>query len=117
MGIELKALLIGLGFAAVLGVLVARSSNRREKIYGGVVAQVFHYIGGGLFAATPIVVIVSLVLHGGFALAFPMAVGFLAASYAALVLFAIIENPAYKQALAKRVDKGWTEQDARQSGL
>ncbi len=117
MGKELQALLIGLALAAVLGYFTARSSAKREKIYGGTLALVFHYIGAGLFAATLPVVLVSLLLKGGFALAFPMAVGFLAASYLALVIFAYIEYPVYSAEERKKTERGWTEQDARASGL
>lgn len=117
MGMDLQALLIGLAFAAVLGYFTARSSARREKIYGGTLARVFHYVGAGLFAATLPVVIVSLLLKGGFRLAFPMAVGFLVVSFLVLVAFAYVEYPLYAAEQRKKAEQGWTEQDARSSGL
>ncbi|MBZ0302898.1 MAG: hypothetical protein K8J31_24345 [Anaerolineae bacterium] len=109
----LLALIIGLGFGLVLGYFVARSSARREKIYGGQVAQIFHYIGAAAVTGVLPVVIASLVLRGGFGLAFPLAVSFMVSGFLALILFAIVEQPARSQVETR----GWTEQDARTSGL
>jgi hypothetical protein len=114
---ELQALLIGLAMAAILGYFTARSSNRREKIYGGTAAQIFHYIGAGLFAATPPTVLLTLILGGEFLQAVLTAVAFLAVSYGCLVAFAVIERPLYEAEQRKKQERGWTEQDARTSGL
>ena len=107
------ALLIGLGFALVLGYFVARSSARREKIYGGQAAHALNYIASAGVAGTLPVVLASLILRGGFGLAFPLAVSFMVVSLISLVIFAIIELPAR----SKATGQGWTEQDARTSGL
>jgi hypothetical protein len=119
MGKEQIVLLVGLAFAVVFGFLTARSSNRREKIYGGLLAQIFHYIGAGSFVAVLPVVLTSLIVGGGFKLAFPLGIGFLATSLIALVVFAIFERPALEA--AKRTleaeDRGWTKEDAISSGL
>jgi uncharacterized membrane protein (DUF485 family) len=116
---EQIALLVGLAFAVVFGFLTARSSNKREKIYGGLLAQVFHYIGAGSFVAVLPVVLTSLIVGGGFKLAFPMGVGFLVTSLVALVVFAIFERPALEAAKRKikTEDRGWTKEDAISSGL
>jgi hypothetical protein len=45
--------------------------------------------------------------------AFPLALSFMVAGFLALVIFAIIEQPARSVQLSK----GWTEQDARTSGM
>ena len=88
------ALLIGLGFGLVLGYFVARGSARREKIYGGPVAYALNYIASaGVVGVLP-VVLASLILRGGFGLAFPLAVSFMVVSLIALVIFAVIEQPA-----------------------
>jgi hypothetical protein len=116
---EQIALLVGLAFAVVFGFFTARSSNRREKIYGGLLAQAFHYIGAGSFVAVLPVVLVSLIVGGGFNLAFPMGVGFLVTSLAALVIFAFFERPALEAAKRSEAaeDHGWTKEDAISSGL
>jgi ABC-type sulfate transport system permease component len=59
------------------------------------------------------VVLASLILGGGFELAFPLALSFMLTSLISLVIFATIEQPAREKA----VNQGWTEQDARTSGL
>jgi cyanate permease len=107
------ALGIGLTFALIFGIFVARGSNQREPIHGGPLAQVFHYIGSSGVAGTLPVVLASLILGGGFGMAFPLALSFMATSLIALVIFAAIEQPARQNI----EDRGWTEQDARTSGL
>lgn len=113
MDTPLQALLIGLGFGLVLGGFTARSSARREKIYGGRAALAFHYIGASAVTGVLPVVIASLILGGGFGTAFPLALSFMLTGFLALVIFAVIEQPARSSHLAK----GWTEQDARTSGM
>ncbi|HLV36099.1 MAG TPA: hypothetical protein VKY59_13325 [Spirillospora sp.] len=107
------AFLIGLGFALVLGYFTARGSARREKIYGGQAALIFHYIGAATVTGVLPVVLASLILGGGFGLAFPLAVSFMLTGFVALLIFAAIERPARSQHVAR----GWTEHDARTSGL
>lgn len=113
MDTPLLALLIGLGFGLVLGYFTARSSARREKIYGGQAAMIFHYIGAAAVTGVLPVVLSSLILGGGFGTAFPLAISFMLTGFLSLVIFAIIEQPARSVQLAK----GWTEQDARTSGM
>jgi hypothetical protein len=107
------ALLIGLACALGLGYFTARGSARREKIYGGQLALVFHYLGAAAMTGVLPVVLASLILGQGFGLAFPLGVSFLATSFVALLLFAVIERPAR----ARHQKHGWTEHDARTSGL
>ncbi len=109
------ALLIGLGCAAVLGYFTARSSARREKIYGGQAARIFHYIGAAAVTGVLPVVLASLILGGGFGTAFPLAVSFMLTGFVALVIFAVIEQPARSR--QGQTARGWTEHDARTSGL
>ena len=111
------ALLIGLGFALILGYLTARGSQRREPIYGGRLAQILHYIGAAGVTGILPVVLASLILRGGFALAFPLALSFMGTSLVALLLFALIEYPARELAQQAAQERGWTEEDARSSGL
>ncbi|RMG89842.1 MAG: hypothetical protein D6712_01050 [Chloroflexi bacterium] len=114
---ELLTLVIGLALAAVLGFFTARSSQRREPIYGGILAKAFHYIGAGLFVAiAPTVLISALVLKTGHMI-IPLILGFAASSYVALFIHAIFERPAYEEALRRREERGWTAEDAQTSGL
>jgi hypothetical protein len=113
MDTPLLAFLIGLGCGLVLGYFTARSSAKREKIYGGQTALIFHYIGAAAVTGVLPVVLASLILGGGFRTAFPLALSFMVTGFLALVVFAIIEQPARSAQLSK----GWTEQDARTSGM
>lgn len=109
----LLALLIGLAFAVVFGYYVAQRSSRQQKIQGGAAAQVFHYIGAAGVAGILPVVLASLILGQGFRTAFPLALAFLATSWLALLLYAIIERPARAKTNTK--DTSWTREDARKS--
>ncbi len=113
MNTPLLALIIGLGFGLTLGYFTARSSAKREKIYGGQQALIFHYIGASAVTGVLPVVLASLILGGGFGTAFPLAVSFMITGFLALVIFAAIEQPAR----STQTSKGWTEQDARTSGM
>ncbi len=117
MNSELLTLIVGVVLAVVLGFFTARSSHRREPIYGGLMAKVFHYIGAGLFVAiAPTVLISALILKTGH-LIIPLVLGFAASSYIALLIHAIFERPAYEAALRAREARGWTAEDAQTSGL
>lgn len=113
---ELITILIGLGLAIVLGLLTARSSNRRDKIHGGPLAHFFHYIGAGMFVAVPPMVLASAIYtHLDFGAILLIVVGFFIVSYVSLLIYAYVERPALARVQAE--DRGWTEADARTSGL
>ena len=115
MGIPEKALLVGLIVGAFFAYFVARRSLREEKVYGGVLAQVFHFLGVLAFCMTLPTVITTLILHGGFGTAFPLGIGCVAAAFIALIIFAVIEQPA--RAKIEPEDDAWTEAKARASGM
>jgi hypothetical protein len=113
-----QVILICLVFAVVFGPLAARSSNRRATIYGGLIAQIFHFIGAAALVSVLPAVIAGLVLGGGFRAGVPVAVGLLVISLSSLVVFAIFEQPTLNAVEAQKGDdQGWTEEDARSSGL
>jgi hypothetical protein len=109
----LVALFVGIMVAIVFGFFVARRSTRHDKIYGGTFARVFHFIGAAGVTGILPVVLITLILGGGFRTAFPIAMSFLAVSWLGLLAYAIVERPA--RAKLKQQDQGWTEQDARAS--
>jgi peptidoglycan/LPS O-acetylase OafA/YrhL len=112
-----QALTISLVFGIVVGALTARSSYRREPIYGGVLAHVLHIAGAIAYAAVLPAVLSALILGGGFRTAAPLALALVATSLLALTLFAVVERPVRNQRLNERDESGWTEEDARTSGL
>lgn len=104
-------------FAVVFGPLLTRASIRLKPIHGGMLAHIFHFIGATAMVAVVPAVIAALVFGGGFKLAFPFALALMLGGLLAMVFFAIIEHPAMTAYEASRKDRGWTEQDARSSGL
>jgi MFS family permease len=110
-------LLVGAAFAVVFGPLTARSTERREKIYGGTVARVLNLIASVLFVAIVPTVLTGVILGHGF-LGLPYALAYFLASFIVLLIYAMIERPAREANVTERsIVQGWTEQDARSSGL
>lgn len=112
-------LLIGGSFALIFGPRVARSTQNRETLYGGLPSQIFNMIACMAFVAMPVTVLTGLLTHYGFR---TVIVGFslLGVCLLATVGYAIFEKPAHEQ-LSPKVQRSalnsWTEEDARKSGL
>lgn len=115
MAIWQESLLIGLVLGTVLALFVIPRSIKKEPIYGGLPSQVLHVIGAVLFSAVLPTVIVTLIRHGGFGTAFPLAIGLVALAYVVLCVFAVIELPA--KAKNQPAEEVWTEEKARASGM
>jgi hypothetical protein len=115
--VTLQTITICIIFAAIFGPLTARSSMRRAPIYGGVLAKAFHLLGASAIIGVVPGVITALILGGGFGVAFPVALLFLAIGFGTLLLFAIFERPARTLHLVQEQSRGWTAEDARTSGL
>jgi hypothetical protein len=108
------ALLVGLILGSIFAVYVSRRSSRDEKIYGGALAHIFHYLGALGFCMTLPTVITNVILHGGFLQAILLGFGLVIAAFIALLVFAVVENPARPAVLEEEV---WTEEKARSSGM
>ncbi|MCU0513976.1 MAG: hypothetical protein MUE40_15575 [Anaerolineae bacterium] len=116
-------------FGLVFGVLTARSSNKREKLRGGAVARFFHFSACALMAAlTPAVLVMAVFMHpewvtiGGISIApivqmLGIAVALAALAVLLLIPYALLEQPARAAWEQQQIDQGWTEKDARTSGL
>ena len=119
--------LIALGL--YLGWRVNRHSMQREPVYGGWPAVLFNFLSAAFFAAIfPTVCMSVLVLHPDMVeiagiIVNPIiliAVIFALLSLVSALLFAIVERAPLERAQkeqAKRESQGWTEQDAKTSGL
>jgi len=104
-------------FGLIAGIFVSQTSKKREAIHGGMMADIFNYISSSIFAAsTPTVLVCVLVLDTGIIVAIAMGLTLFLSSLAVLMLYAVFERPAILKA-QKAEDTGWTEQDARTSGL
>lgn len=112
----LETLAVAAVFGVVLGPLLARSSARREKIYGGTAAQVFHLLGAVAMMGLLPGVIAGVILRIPFVTTFSIALGLLALCFAALLVFAVLEKPS-RPAPQALEDRGWTAEDARTSGM
>lgn len=109
-------LLIVLALIAVFCVPLARTSSRRDKIYGGAAAQIFHFIGAASYVGVFPSALFGSFLVGPLELGIPLALGFLGITLVSLLLYAVFEQPAKaKRQPAK--DQGWTAEDALKSGL
>ena len=124
---------IGLTALIVLGLYlgwrVNRHSIQREPVYGGAFSVFFNYLSGLFFAAIfPTVCMSVLVLHPEmvniagitFNPIVLIVVFFALLSLLSAILFAIVERAPLERALkerAARAPQGWTEQDAKTSGL
>lgn len=112
-----------------LGRLVHRRSLQQQPVHGGGVARFFNFLSGLCFVAIlPTVCASVLFLHpelinvAGMTLnpLIPIVLGLAALSLLLSFLFALVEKaPAARdhQEKARRERQGWTEEDARSSGL
>ncbi len=112
---SLIALLIIIASMVIFSVPVARRSSHRNKIYGGGIAKAFHFV-----AITAYVGVLPAFLCGSFLAgpkAFGLPVGFalLVIAFASLIIHAVAERPSRVNVSSE--DRGWTEEDARTSGL
>lgn len=116
-------------FGIVMGVFAARSSNQREKLHGNQVARFFHYVACGLLSSiAPSVLVMALIIHphwidiAGLAVApivqmLAIALAMMGLALVCLMIFAVLEKPAKEAWQQAQIDRGWTEKDARESGL
>ncbi|RPJ02357.1 MAG: hypothetical protein EHM39_02045 [Chloroflexi bacterium] len=88
----LISLFIGIALGLVLGIKIARDSNKKQPVRGGVVAQVIHYLAcSGLTGMLPFI-IAGLIVGLPFLVLFGTAVGFLVMTGVFLLLLAVFER-------------------------
>lgn len=111
-----QALMIGIAIGAVLGIFIARQSTRKNSIHGGILAQMFHFLGVVAISSTFPTVISGLIIGTGFLPAVVMALSLFVGGFVLLLGYAVFEKPARDQ-LPQEEDRGWTAEDALTSGL
>lgn len=109
-------LLLGILFGLGLGIRTEQSSSKREPVYGGGSARFFHYLMSATATAMP-VTIIACAIAGGIIFAIVVAVCLATTLWGSALAFASVERSARETALAQKAAQGWTEQDARTSGL
>ena len=112
-------LILGVPFSIWVGLYIARKSLKEKPVYGGAAARTAHNIGAiGASAGAIYLPFVPILFILGRSVQWALVLGIasLLIGLASLLVFAVLERPA----LAKRApqeDRGWTEEDARKSGL
>jgi len=102
----------------VLGYTTSRSSKQRESLHGGAAAEFFHFLNAGLVAMiAPTMLTCIFVLRLHLTELLIIAVSLFGLGLISSILHAVFEKPAIALALANAEDAGWTEEDARTSGL
>ena len=106
-------------FGVVFGWLTHKAAIKREKITTkDPLALTFHYLACAIMAAlTPGVLGMIIFLHIPLPTALLIAVAMFAVAFLLMLPFANAEQPALVQARAAQEERGWTEKDARESGL
>lgn len=113
---QISILAVGLVFGVLIGIPLSLSSFKKEAVYGGFIAKIFNTLGAILFAGVLPGVLYGIFFGHGLA-AFPIAVAMMIGSLLSFLLFAIVEYPAKQRLEPKSDEEGWTEADARSSGL
>jgi hypothetical protein len=111
-----EAFLISLVISLFLAAYVALISHRADQVRGGALAHVLHYLGAIGVVGTLPGGIAAIARGGGILGIVMVAVAFVLIAVVFLWLYAMVEKPA-RDLLAQQEDHGWTEKDARTSGL
>jgi uncharacterized membrane protein (DUF485 family) len=120
----INTLILCIAFGIVFGPLTARSARRREPIYGGLLAEALSFIGSMTMVCVVPGVLGAIIFGAGPLRGLIIGVSFLLTTFILMLAFAIIEKAPRDEALARqaaeaesRKKRGWTEEDARTSGL
>ncbi|MBN2303280.1 MAG: hypothetical protein JXQ72_02305 [Anaerolineae bacterium] len=97
----LLAIIIGAACGLVIGVKIARDSNREQPVLGGLLAQVFHYLACAGLTGMPPFIIAGIIVGLSFLKLFGTAVGFLAVTGMLLLIYAAVE-PSQSQSAPTR---------------
>lgn len=113
----LFAIVFLVAFGLIFGAITARFSLQREAVHGGAIAHLFHYLAASIWAAlVPTVLVSVIVLRLHLLQALGIVVILVLITLLLLFPYAAAEKP-HLERLAQREDRGWTEEDARTSGL
>ena len=125
--IDVIAVLALVIFGVVAGFFVSRHSQSRQPIHGGPVARVLNYAASALLISlAPTMLTMIFIVHPDplyigdtrlppILLLVVIAVGLMGSALLLLLPYGMIEAAA-KTPITEE-DRGWTEQDARSSGL
>jgi hypothetical protein len=116
-------LIFGVASALIFGPLTARSTERRDKIYGGDVARALNLLACMVFVSIPLTVLSGLVVSiitRQHAPILQVGFGLLGVAFLLILAWSAVEMPA-RERIAPKLQRSalntWTEEDARKSGL
>lgn len=112
---SLVATLIIIASIAIFSVPLMRRSLKRDKIYGGPLAQVFHFAAIAAYIGVLPAFLCGSILAGPKTFGLPVGLTLLGIALVSLLVHAVAERPA--RAIGIKEDRGWTEKDARSSNL
>lgn len=86
------AILIGAAIGLVIGIKIARDSNKKLAVKGGPLAQLFHYLASAALTGMVPYIITGLIVGLSFLKLFGTAVGFLAVTALFLLIYGLFER-------------------------
>lgn len=101
-------------FGLFVGRMIARNAEKREKLPTDALSRTGHYLSSALMiSVAPTVLTLLIVFHTGIVNAFLTAVVMLGLAFLFLIPSAMAEAAQPRQ----QIDRGWTAEDAKKSGL
>ncbi|MCB9437501.1 MAG: hypothetical protein H6673_10995 [Anaerolineales bacterium] len=88
------AVLIGMAFGAVIGLYLRQQSLKEKKLYGGLFAEIFHYLACAMLGSMTPFIITAIVSGMRFLTMFGTAVGFLALGAVMVAVYGVFESQA-----------------------
>lgn len=112
-------MLFGISAAVIIGPMVARTTEERQKIYGGALPRLLNLLVCMLIASVPFTVVTGLIVRQlDIVQALIWSFSCFGLGLALMMVFGAIEGPAREKNKNERgITNTWTEQDARSSGL
>lgn len=112
-------MLFGIGAAVIIGPMVARTTEERQKIYGGALPRLLNLLVCMIIASVPFTVVTGLIVRQfNIFQALLWSFSAFGIGLVLMLIFGAIEGPAREKNKDERgITNTWTEQDARTSGL
>lgn len=90
----MTVLLIGAVIGLLLGVLMARESQRRQPVRGGLLAQLFHYLGSAAYSALIPAILVAILAEMPILRVMATGLSFGVTAWLSLFLYGLFESSA-----------------------
>ena len=115
---ETITLILLIAFGVFFGYRAAQKNEAVSPIHSGTPARVLNLLATIVLTVIPIAVLAGVfVFHLPFLHLILMVVILMLIAFDLLIAFSVIERPTAEKVRAAEQDQGWTEEDARSSGL